>query len=427
MQRSALWFAASLATLALAGCSGHSGSNAGAGDFTLAVADTLVGGRMVLKGAYLLGADGWTEALANGSALAFQGKGGNVTTSGSVPAGDYTQLRLLFASVELGGRKAALTQSGIEVGVNLTVTKGSNSTIGLAFAWPDAFYESDQGLAFTPVLSLLTTATDGVETARLEASQISTNSGKAPVARMRVFDSTGLEVFLSTFVADSPEKPVVGNAGNITFSATASETLQPRTTLAKKAWDITGNGNVTTLQGNTVVWKAPISGGNYTVRLTVADSDGNTDTQTVKMALKPGLQTRTVSFTGQATGAGGTQGVVEHVFPVNATDYDGAPANLTHVLLLLQPGSATVPASDLDVTLDDSAAKRVGAQTGAGSQHKIDVDYAGTASGDWKVRVIPDPAVGASYTVTITLTWKGVNPGMEAFLADYDDGHTHTH
>ena len=425
MQRNAFPRAAALLALALAlsGCSGKSGGGSSAtGDFRLDIADTLADGALTLKGAYLRAEGGWQQALANGTRFAFDGAG-NASAEGQVRAGSYDRLRLLFEGVTAGGKGAALTQSGVEVAVNVTVGKDAPAAVTLGFAWPDSFFQSAGGLAFTPVLSLLVVTEDGVETTRLEASQISTGSGKAPVARMRVFDPTGLEVFASTFVADSPKGAVVGNAGNLTFSATGSEALQPGTTVAKQAWDIGG----TVLKGNTVVWPSPISGGNVTVRLTVTDSDGNEDTQTVQLALKPGTLTRTFTFTGAATGAGGTQGVQEHRLAVDAHSVDNASAQLVHARLVLTPGSATLPVSDLDVTLDDGNGTRVGSQTGQGSQHTIDADLSSPASGEWLVRVVPDPAYEATYTVTLQLTWKGVNPGIESFLAGYDDGHTHTH
>lgn len=411
-------------TLALSGCSGGKGGDGGHGSFTLAIADSLAAGAMELKGAYLRGPDGWAEALGNGTRFAFDGAGGNETAAGEVPAGAYDRLRLLFASVQLDGKAAALTQSGVEVAVNVTVPKGSATTVALAFAWPESFYKSAQGTAFRPVLSRLVVSQDGAETLRLEASDISTGAGKAPVARMRVFDPTGLEVFASTFVAESPAKPVVGNAGNITLSATNSEVLQHGATMKSQAWDVDG----VVLKGNTVVYAAPISGGNHTIRLTVTDSEGNEDSQVVKVALKPGTQSRTTTFTGIATGAGGTQGVQQHTLAVDTKSFENASARLSHARLVLTPGSATLPVSDLDVTLDDANGTRIGSQTGSGSQHVIDVDVPETAaSGDWLVRVVPDPAYEAGYTVQLTLTWRGVNPGIEAFLSSYEDGHSHTH
>lgn len=428
MQRFGLLACILLTVSAVAGCSGggKGTDSSGSGEFTLGILDTVAKAGIQLKGAYLHAPGGtWAEALSNGTAFTFDGSGGNETAKGDVAAGSYDRLRLVFGRVSLDGKDAVLTQSGIELAVNLTVSKDGASGIGLAFSWPDSFFQSAKGLAFTPVLTKLTATQDGAEVLRLDAAEISSGSGKAPVARMRIFDSTGLEVFLSTFVADSPEKRVVGNAGNITLSATSSEALQPGAHLSKYTWDIQGQSGQT-LGGVTAKWVAPLNGGNFTVRLTVEDSDGNKDTQTVAVALKPGTQSRTYTFTGSATQSPlGDPGV--HTLPVDVAAFENASANLTHMKLVLSPGSATVPVSDLDVAIADGEGNSVGAATGQGSQHTIDKDVSGVKSGDWKVTVTADPGYDVAYTVVLTLTWKGVNPALEAWLKSYDDGHTHQH
>lgn len=96
--------------------------------------------------------------------------------------------------------------------------------------------------------------------------------------------------------------------------------------------------------------------------------------------------------------------------------------------VVLTPGSSPFPVSDLDVALNDGAGEEVAAADGAGSQHRIDQDIEGEpASGEWAVVVTPQQALDAAYAVTVTLTWEGVNPAMESFLAAYEDGHTHEH
>jgi hypothetical protein len=99
-----------------------------------------------------------------------------------------------------------------------------------------------------------------------------------------------------------------------------------------------------------------------------------------------------------------------------------------HVAVVLTPGSSALPVGDLDVALRDGAGEDVAAASGSGSQHRIDEDVEGEpAAGDWAVVVTPNQDVESEYSVTVTLTWQGVNPGMDAFLASYDDGHTHQH
>jgi hypothetical protein len=220
-------------SLALAGCSGKSSSDGSAatGSFELAFADNLASGRLELRGAYLHAPNGWVQALGNGTVYDLKGAGGNLTQSGELRAGDYDRLQVNFASFSADGRSALLTQTGIDIAVNITVPEGGTTQVGLVISWVESLYESEKGLAFAPVLTRLTVHVDGVETLRLQANEITSGSGKMPVARMRIFDSTGLEAFVSTFVADNPEKPVIGTAGNITLSATASEAVQKDATL----------------------------------------------------------------------------------------------------------------------------------------------------------------------------------------------------
>lgn len=412
-----------LAALALSGCFG-SGGGADDGTFSLAIADTLAGGRLDLRGAFLHRADGWIAALGN-SSLAFEATGGNVSANGSVPAGDYDGVRILFSALQVGGRSAALAQSGVELVVDLTVPADGQTDLRLVVSWPDSLFESASGLAFEPVLSRLVVTVDGAETLRLENAAIDTGGGTPPVARIRVFDATGLEVFASTFVADSPEDPVIANAGELVLSATGSEALLPGSRLADYAWDIDG----ATVKGPTVRHTTPVDGGNMTVRLTVTDSEGNNDAQTVKIAVKPGLAQRSFNFTGSATSAPLGDGAVTHPFgPVDPTLLDGAAARLVHVTVVLTPGASALPVGDLDVALNDGAGAEVAAASSAGSQERIDEDVDGEfAAGDWVVVVTPNQDVESEYTVTVTLTWQGVNPGMEAFLATYEDGHSHPH
>src|SRR5688500_16083516 len=95
-----------LCITALAGyASSGGGDDGGEGTFALAVADSLAGGTLQLKGVYLHGAGNasdWADAFGpagdSGSslAMAFKGSGTNVSINGSVPAGDYDGVRILF-------------------------------------------------------------------------------------------------------------------------------------------------------------------------------------------------------------------------------------------------------------------------------------------------------------------------------------------
>jgi hypothetical protein len=409
------------AAVALAGCAT---SGAKEGTFALAISDTLAGGRLDLKGVFLHGEEGWVYALDNGTSYSFEATGSNVSSEAEAPAGDYDGVRILFAGLLVGNRSAELAQSGVELALNFSLGDGARTEVLLDFAWADALFESADGLAFQPALSRLVVTVDGAETLRLEAQAIRTDGGLAPVARMRIFDASGLEAFASTFVADSPADPVVANAGELVLSATGSEAVMPGTSLTSYSWDIDG----VQLAGATIRQATPISGGNMTVRLTVTDSQGGSDAQTVRLAVKPGTVQRAFNFTASTTGLLG-EGAAEHAFgPILAGEFDGAPARLVHLSAVLEPGASALPVGDLDFLVRDGAGETVASASGSGSQHRIEEDITGApGDGEWSVVVEPQQAFEAAYTVTVTLTWQGVNPGIEAFLADYDDGHTHEH
>jgi hypothetical protein len=306
----------------------------------------------------------------------------------------------------------------------------------LAFSWKDGLFESEKGLAFTPALRKLVLTEGGVQRLDLEASQIQLVT-KNPVARMRVFDETGLEVFRSTFVAEDPEDPVIGNAGVLTLSASESAAVQAGATLSNFTWDVQevkGAGTKMTAYGQTVRPEFPIAGGRFKVALTVTDSEGSKDTQVVEVALWPAEKTQRLNFTGTVAGVtsgtstvGGTAPV--HAFMVNRTTFNGSAAQLKKVFADL---SSTSDVAVCEITLEvrDSADAAVVNSNQGGCQDNVskDVTEADTfADGEWDVRVRPDRAYGVSYTLIVDLTWKGVNPQIEAFLAEYDDGHDHQH
>src|SRR5688572_8634733 len=94
-----------LCITALAGCASSGEGDDGEGTFALAVADSLAGGELRLKGVYLHGAGNasdWVDVLgpatdARGSpstVMEFEGSGANVSINGSVPAGRYDGVRV---------------------------------------------------------------------------------------------------------------------------------------------------------------------------------------------------------------------------------------------------------------------------------------------------------------------------------------------
>ncbi len=418
-----------LLLLALAGCSGGGGGGA-TGTFELHVVDAIVSANLPLRGVFASGPDGWQQAMPEGTSLAFDGAGENLTLTGKLPAGNYSMVRILFGNLTVDGQAARMTETGLELELPLNVTDGGRTVLTLAFAWGDALFKAEGSLAFAPALAGVTLVEDGATKASLQASQIQTAT-KVPVARTRIFDETGLEVFQSSFVADSPEKPVIGNAGVLTLSASPSAAVKKGASIANYTWEI-GGGLSLKAYGITARPEFPISGGNFTVRLTVVDSQGLSDSQTVKLALKPGTRSMTLNFTGSASGlTAGTStvggNIQEHKFAVAVDQLNGSAAQLVRVAGVLG-ASSSVPVNELNVELLDANGTSVASTSAAGSQDSFDVEAPDSvAGGEWTLRVSPGRAYESAYTVRLTLTWKGVNPGIEAFLKGYDDGHTHQH
>ena len=420
-------------TLALAGCNGGGGAEEDGphGAFELHVVDGISTANLTLEGVFAFGADGWKEAIPEGSALAFDGTGANITLKGELPAATYNVVRVLFGNLTVDRSPVRMTETGIELEVPFNVTDGGRTVIEVSFSWADALFKgADGSQAFAPALDALKITEDDTQRLALQASQIQTAT-KVPVARARIFDETGLEVFESSFVAESPEVSVIGTSGILTLSGAPSAAVKKGASLTNYTWDVAGDAQFTAY-GATVRPEFPISGGNFTARLTVTDSQGLSDSQTVKLALKPGIKVQELEFTGTVSGAtvqttttGGE--VATHSFPITTTEFNGSKAQLVRAAGVLG-ASSSVPVNDLNLQLLDGAGASVASTSASGSQDKFDVTPSESAApGEWTLRVVPARAYDATYTVRLTFEWKGINPGIEAFIAQHSDGHDHQH
>ncbi len=184
----ALLLALAVASALLAGCSADSGEGPTG---TLAVA--LAGGApddvaFTLGGIYARtdGGDGnatWKEAAPAGASWNVSAAAEPATVEGSVAAGGYERIRVLFDNVTVAGRPAVLTKTGLELPVPFTVPEGGRIALLLEIAWPEALYESAEGLTFDPVLAGLELTGPG-GTARIEAQNL-TGAATPPVARIQ--------------------------------------------------------------------------------------------------------------------------------------------------------------------------------------------------------------------------------------------------
>lgn len=427
-----------IASLLLAGCTGDDSDDFtldmdGAGTMEFIVVDDAP--RQVdiqIDGAWVqqAGNGSWISFVAAGETLSLSGGGEPAMVGEAVPAGAYEQVRIVFSTVTVDGEEVLMAEAGVELPLTIPVTADGVTGLRLTFDWDEALFESTQGTAFTPALAALDLHVDGEQVAGLEAAQIEAGGAKAPVARMRVFDDLGIQVFQSDFVADDGEKRVVGNAGNVTFTASASEALADGATIESYDWDF---GDGATAEGQSVVHFYE-TGGNITASLTVTDSNGVTDTQTVDLALKPPLVTLSFDFDGIASGVLGEPGAEEHVFAIdNLAIPDVGPAvGISTVHVVLGLSGASPSQNDLDLEAFDGDGRRIDDSGNSGSDESFTKNYqiGGTqpAPGDWVVEVIPFAAAAATYEGTMTITWQsGDDLGYLEWIDGYDDGHDHQH
>lgn len=422
-----------LTAVALAGCT--SSGDGATGQLSIQILDQVQGSTVELAAAGAWGLTSsdppaWKTAF-NNKTMQLIGTGEPVPFNGTLAAGDYRGIRLAFEAVSRDGSEATLVENGFDLPINFTVSEGATTIIELGFAWTDALFETQDGLAFRPALNLVRVVEGDAEVERLEAQDIEVGGTRPPVARMRVFDTTGLEVFESDFVAESRTDPVVGTGTNLTFAASASEALQPGAEIVLFEWDM---GDGTQLQGTTVEHAFSVIG-NQTVRLTVTDSAGGTDSQQIRIALKPlaAEVTHTFEYDGlvaAAATAGGVGAPIDHVFPIDATmTPDGLAGTLIAASVTLDLGH---PGGDLDLAVFDGAGTEIGSSgnlPGSDESWRGQYPDGGPAGGDWIVQVIPYAAIAMPYSGVLEVTWNTLDadPDYLAWLAAYDDGHDHQH
>lgn len=437
---------------ALSGCV-DSGSSQATGTLHISLLDTVTGDPVVLstEGAWGLSAGeapAWYRAVDANNTWQMVGSGSASSLNGTVPAGAYQGIRLAFNTVERAGTEAILVESGFDLPLGFNVNEGQDTTIEVGFAWEDALFQSKDGLAFRPALKSLRILEGDLETESLSAQEIAVGGTKPPVARMRVFDPTGLEVFESDFVAESKTDPVIANPGNITFAASASEALQPEAEIETYEW-LMPDGTV--LEGVTVEY--PLTdAANQTVRLTVTDSAGGTDSQSIMLAVRPPAVTVQLPLEGTLTGVWGVQGglsacgtaspaagtAIDFPFEIDPlVAADGQPAlGLGHVRTLVSVTSGH-PAAAIGAITSDGAGSRVHGPSNSNFPGEGGEDYttqypAGDAdaqpeAGTWNVHVYACSAVAVEFEGFLEASWLVGEPGYAKWLAKYDDGHDHQH
>lgn len=427
-----------LVTFSLSGCMDSLGGGSASGSLSIALDDDTTGVEFGVSGIFARAAgteDGWVEVAGadDGLEWVLDGDGDGTDASASVTARSYDLLQVTFHHVKMDGTEAVLTEGGFLLPVPFNVTDGGTTQVTVGFAWADALFESQQGLAFAPALRKVQVVEDGVTTVDLEAAEIEAGGTKPPVARMRVLDEVW-QIWESDFLAESDSKRKKGTAGNLTFLSSTSEALAPGSTLESYVW--TFNDGVT-LEGQTVNRVFDLNGGNFSVTLTVTDSNGVSDTQRLDLALAPGSATLREPFSiGPLTGLtlSGECSTGEGTFEVDVDPTvtpAGSPAGVSQVTTEFK-SQAPHPLAKIDMRVFDgdggvisvAASGGVTAETPDRSATK-NYDPAGAqpAAGTWIVKAQPCKAVDITVNGFLTIVWEGVgDPAFTVWYEGYDDG-----
>ncbi len=376
---------------------------------------------------------GWVQINDGIAHWVLDGDGEMEPISAAAIAQDYDLLQVTFSNVSEAGEFAVLKQGGFIMPIDFAVSDGGETTIQIGFAWSDALFQSTQGLAFQPAINALIVTEDGEETINLQASDIDLGPTKAPVARMRVLDEIW-EIWQSDFLAESADQRKKGTAGNLTFLASESEALAPGATLDTFTWTF-DDGVV--LEGATVNRVYDLNGGNFSVLLTVTDSNGVSDTQNLEFALAPGAESHTTPFLMeglQGLSPNGECSDGEQIFELEvdpSVTPSGAPAGVASVVTYAV-AQAPHPLAKIDLRAFDGEGSAIGAATSGGATaaesertatKNFDPAGAQPAAGTWVVKVQPCKAYDLTVSGSITINWQGVgDPEFVAWYDIYDDG-----
>lgn len=441
--RTVLFVATLFVTLSTAGCLDGILGGDPEGELSISLENSGTAVSLEIDGIFARAAgteDGWVQLVGNGTDTWELGSADG-TSTGTVKAQTYDLLQVVFASVTSDGTEATLTENGFELPIPFNVTDGGTTDILLGFAWADALFESQQGLAFAPALRKVVVTEDGVETINLEADEISAGPTKAPVARMRVLDEVW-QIWESDFLAESADKRKKGTAGNLTLLGSASEPLAPGATIDSFQWDFSDG---VSLSGTTVNRVFDLNGGNVSVTLTVTDSNGVSDTQRLDLALQPGSVSTTTPWklegltglapTGNAAACTQLAGVAPNplvtpqtvTLPIDpSTTPTGNSAGVSEIQLQMTPQAPHTQVK-VDVVLADGAGNMVTQKTGNGADadlsKKYDPSGAQPEAGDWTITAYPCRAYDITVTGFLSVFWQGVgDPAFGAWYAGYDDG-----
>lgn len=246
---------------------------------------------------------------------------------------------------------------------------------------------------------------------------------KPPVARMQVFDVDGALVYESNFVAENVTAPApVQGGGPVTFLASLSEAVDKTASLARWDWDF---GDGSTASGRGVSHAFRDTGGVFRVTLTVVDTHGLADQQTVTLgALATRTFNETLAFAGslQAGSLGNVNqdGVdtMRHALEL-ASEVEGFPVVVESLSLTLTPNE---PTSDFDLYLLDAEGEELASSASGpapGGTESIELGEGEVGAGAYTVLVRLYAGANGSYAVAGEVLYRVVNPQVEEMFGEH--------
>lgn len=243
-----------------------------------------------------------------------------------------------------------------------------------------------------------------------------TTTFKPPVARISIFAENGALVYKATFQGDNSTDPIfVPDKSKINLIASDSEALEPGANLTKFSWSVGGK----TLEGRQATAEMA-EAGRYDVVLTVTDSNGQTDSQSVVLAVAPvAFDVVTDLVTGPVAGAEGVGQAGTVAFELKLADA-GVPATIQAVKFEAL-GVATCD-SILDVA--DPDGESLGSKDDGGAGEGESLPLGALAEGTYTVTVGPFAcAAPEGVPVKVTVTFLPTVEGLGE--ADAHGGHAH--
>lgn len=250
------------------------------------------------------------------------------------------------------------------------------------------------------------TPAETVEPPAQESPPVAPVVHKAPVARITIFGTNGALVYKSTFAAEDPAVAVmVEEKSNLSLIASDSEALENGATITGFAWTLNGKPLVGARQANTDLPSAGI----YTLSLTVTDSNGKTDAQSVKLAVAPSpIDIVTELTTGPVAGASGEGQAGTASFELKA---DGAGVVATIQKMSIVASSPATCDIMLEVTTPDGT---VISKDDTGTAAAESAEFPSAAEGAYGLRALPFACVAPEgITITVTVTYLPIVPGFD--------------